>query len=123
MMLKFINYHDSLRPSNIPMSDSLWPCLSISDTCPVKCNLGFGGLEYSPNSHRYINASSLLSVLSFSPFLHVIFLSISSWRFGCDGMHIHRHTQEIIEPPSNMKCPRLDNLAPIALSPRGAKEF
>ncbi|TVU21077.1 hypothetical protein EJB05_30691, partial [Eragrostis curvula] len=42
-------YHGNLRPSNILMSDSLWPYLSISDTCLVKCNWGFAGPECSPN--------------------------------------------------------------------------
>ncbi|GJN05367.1 hypothetical protein PR202_ga22988 [Eleusine coracana subsp. coracana] len=42
-------YHGNLRPSNILMSDSLWPYLSISDTCPIKRNSGFAGPKCSPN--------------------------------------------------------------------------
>jgi WD repeat-containing protein 81 len=51
-------YHGNLRPSNILMSDSLWPYLSISDTCPVKCNLGFGDPECSPNSCCFMEECS-----------------------------------------------------------------
>ncbi|KAG2597359.1 hypothetical protein PVAP13_5KG261000 [Panicum virgatum] len=43
-------HHGNLRPSNVLMSDSLWPYLSITDTCPVKHSWGFSDLKCSPNS-------------------------------------------------------------------------
>ncbi|KAF8692497.1 hypothetical protein HU200_039595 [Digitaria exilis] len=43
-------HHGNLRPSNILMSDSLWPYLSVSDTCPIKHSWGFTDRKCSPNS-------------------------------------------------------------------------
>uniref|UniRef100_K3XDT3 Protein GFS12 n=1 Tax=Setaria italica TaxID=4555 RepID=K3XDT3_SETIT len=43
-------HHGNLKPSKILMSDSLWPYLSISDTCPVKYSWGFADTKNSPNS-------------------------------------------------------------------------
>ncbi|OEL12775.1 Protein GFS12 [Dichanthelium oligosanthes] len=43
-------HHANLRPSNILMSDSLWPYLSISDTCPIRHSWGFADPKCSPNS-------------------------------------------------------------------------
>ncbi|CAL4963842.1 unnamed protein product [Urochloa decumbens] len=51
-------HHGNLRPSNILMSDSLWPYLSISDICPVKHSWGFADHKCSPNSCCFMNDCS-----------------------------------------------------------------
>ncbi|KAL6626248.1 hypothetical protein ACP70R_029974 [Stipagrostis hirtigluma subsp. patula] len=43
-------HHGNIRPSNILVSDSLWPYLSISHTCPIKNSWGFADPDCSPNS-------------------------------------------------------------------------
>ncbi|KAJ1283617.1 hypothetical protein BS78_03G141800 [Paspalum vaginatum] len=51
-------HHGNLRPRNILMSDSLWPYLSISDTCPVKHSWGFAGPKCSPDSGCFMEDCS-----------------------------------------------------------------
>ncbi|KAL6850326.1 hypothetical protein ACP4OV_020953 [Aristida adscensionis] len=51
-------HHGNLRPSNILMSDSLWPYLSVSDTCPVKHSWGFTDPSCLPNSCCSLNDCS-----------------------------------------------------------------
>ncbi|KAJ1283647.1 hypothetical protein BS78_03G144300 [Paspalum vaginatum] len=51
-------HHGNLRPRNILISDSLWPYLSISDTCPVKHSWGFAGPKCSPDSGCFMEDCS-----------------------------------------------------------------
>ena len=57
-------HHGNLRPSNILMSDSLWPYLSITDTCPVKHSWGFSDPKCSPNSCCFMEDCSSKAIYS-----------------------------------------------------------
>lgn len=57
-------HHGNLRPSKILMSDSLWPYLSISDTCPVKHSWGVANHKCSPNSCCFMEDCSSKAIYS-----------------------------------------------------------
>lgn len=57
-------HHGNLRPSKILMSDSLWPYLSISDTCPVKHSWGVANHKCSPNSCCFLEDCSSKAIYS-----------------------------------------------------------